>query len=320
MKYRLLFVCVENSCRSQMAEAFARIHGGDRIEALSAGSRPSGRVNPTAIQVMAELGYDLSAHASTSVADLPSGEFEAIVSMGCGDACPTVPAARREDWQIPDPKGMPLEEFRAVRDRIEREILERELEATSGFRDTVIATNDPRPYASAILRYGWTPGAGDPSNPEATFFQHRSRSLRIVTDAAPRGSGPVAGLASGLGAADEELCWVLSCDLPFVTHELGRLLMRELRQTERRTVSRAVIPLLGGREQPLCAAWDAEAFRVAERCLGAGRRSVRELIELIDVRRLPEESLHGVGDPKRLLLNVNTPEDLKRARMLAGTD
>lgn len=122
MKPRLLFVCVENSCRSQMAEAFARMHGGDRVEAYSAGSRPSGRVNPRAIQVMAELGYDLSAHASTSVDELPGDGFEAIVSMGCGDACPTVPAARREDWEIPDPKDMPLDDFRAIRDRIERDV------------------------------------------------------------------------------------------------------------------------------------------------------------------------------------------------------
>ncbi len=122
MKPRLLFVCVENSCRSQMAEAFARMHGGDRVEVHSAGSKPSGRVNSTAVRLMHELGYDLSAHASTSVDDLPGGDFDAIISMGCGDACPTVPAARRDDWEIPDPKDMPLPEFRAVRDRIEREV------------------------------------------------------------------------------------------------------------------------------------------------------------------------------------------------------
>lgn len=123
MTARLLFVCVENSCRSQMAEAFARRRGDDRIEAYSAGSKPSGRVNATAIQVMDELGYDLSTHASTSIDDLPEGGFDAIISMGCGDACPTVPAARREDWEIPDPKDMPIAEFRAVRDQIEREVV-----------------------------------------------------------------------------------------------------------------------------------------------------------------------------------------------------
>ena len=119
---RLLFVCVENSNRSQMAEAFARLHGGGGVEAWSAGSRPSGRVNPRAIEAMRELGYDLAAHASKSLDDLPPVEFDAVVTMGCGDACPFVPAKRRLDWQIPDPRDLPPAEFRAVRDRIEREV------------------------------------------------------------------------------------------------------------------------------------------------------------------------------------------------------
>jgi protein-tyrosine-phosphatase len=119
---RLLFVCIENSNRSQMAEAFARMHGGPGIEALSAGSRPSGKVNPKAIEAMRELGYDLAAHASKSLDALPAVEFDAVVTMGCGDACPFVAAKRRIDWQIPDPRDMPPAEFRAVRDRIEREV------------------------------------------------------------------------------------------------------------------------------------------------------------------------------------------------------
>jgi len=119
---RLLFVCVENSNRSQMAEAFARIHGGGGVEAWSAGSRPSGRVSPRAIEAMRELGYDLAAHASKSLDELPAVEFDAVVTMGCGDACPFVPAKRRLDWQIPDPRELPPAEFRAVRDRIERDV------------------------------------------------------------------------------------------------------------------------------------------------------------------------------------------------------
>jgi len=122
MSLRLLFVCVENSNRSQMAEAFARIHGGARVEAWSAGSRPSGRVNPKAIASMRELGYDLAAHTSKSLDDLPPGGFDAVVTMGCGDACPHVPAKRRIDWQIPDPRDMDPDAFRAVRDRIESEV------------------------------------------------------------------------------------------------------------------------------------------------------------------------------------------------------
>src|SRR5947208_3950169 len=104
---RVLFVCVENSNRSQMAEAFARIHGGDGVEAYSAGSRPSGKVNPKAIEAMGELGYDLARHRSKGLADLEGLEFDTAVTMGCGDQCPSLKAKRHEDWQIPDPKEMP---------------------------------------------------------------------------------------------------------------------------------------------------------------------------------------------------------------------
>ena len=119
---RLLFVCVENSNRSQMAEAFARIHGGERIEAFSAGSFPSGRINPKAIESMKEIGYDLSQHRSKSLSDIPEIEFDFVATMGCGDACPFVRARQREDWNIPDPKEMTAEEFRTVRDLIEAKV------------------------------------------------------------------------------------------------------------------------------------------------------------------------------------------------------
>jgi arsenate reductase len=113
---RVVFVCVENSNRSQMAEAFARLSGG--VEAYSAGSRPSGRVNPKAIEAMQELGYDLTVHQSKSLDDLPDVAFDAAVTMGCGDECPFIKTNRREDWGIPDPKELPPEEFRKIRDLI----------------------------------------------------------------------------------------------------------------------------------------------------------------------------------------------------------
>jgi arsenate reductase (thioredoxin) len=119
---RLLFVCVENSNRSQMAEAFAHIHGGQQVEAYSAGSRPSGRINPKAIDSMKEIGYDLSQHQSKSLSEIPDIEFDFVATMGCGDACPFVRAKLREDWNIPDPKEMPPEDFRAVRDLIETKV------------------------------------------------------------------------------------------------------------------------------------------------------------------------------------------------------
>ena len=115
---RFLFVCVENSCRSQIAEAFARIYGNGKVEAYSAGSRPSGVVNPMAIASMGEIGYDLSLHNSKSLNDLPDVKWDFVATMGCGDECPYIRAERREDWAIPDPKDMPPEEFRRVRDQI----------------------------------------------------------------------------------------------------------------------------------------------------------------------------------------------------------
>ena len=115
---RVLFVCVENANRSQMAEALARMHGGARVEAHSAGSRPSGVINPKAVRFMAELGYDLSAHDSKSLDEMEGIDFDAVITMGCGDNCPWIPAKRREDWGLPDPKHMDDPEYRVVRDEI----------------------------------------------------------------------------------------------------------------------------------------------------------------------------------------------------------
>ena len=120
---RVLFVCVENSNRSQMAEAFARVHGGAHVVAVSAGSRPSGQINPRAIAFMAERGIDLAMQHSKSLSDVEGEAFDAVVTMGCGDACPWIPAARRLDWALPDPKLLPDDGFRGVRDEIEQRVL-----------------------------------------------------------------------------------------------------------------------------------------------------------------------------------------------------
>jgi protein-tyrosine-phosphatase len=119
---RILFVCVENSNRSQIAEAFARHHARPGIEAHSAGSRPSGRVNPRAIAFMREVGYDLSTHTSKSLDAFNGSEVAVAVTMGCGDYCPLVRANRREDWNIPDPKELSDDEFRKIRDLIESKV------------------------------------------------------------------------------------------------------------------------------------------------------------------------------------------------------
>ncbi|HEX8328785.1 MAG TPA: arsenate reductase ArsC [Hymenobacter sp.] len=118
-----LFVCIENANRSQMAQAFASLHGGAQVAAYSAGSRPSGVINPKAVAAMAELGYDLGTHASKSLDEVRSQAFDYVVTMGCGDACPFIAARHRRDWQIPDPKHLEPAEFRQVRDLIEQQVL-----------------------------------------------------------------------------------------------------------------------------------------------------------------------------------------------------
>jgi len=121
---KVLFVCVENSCRSQMAEAFGKIHGEGIIEVYSSGSRPSGVVNPKAIASMIEVGYDLSTHNSFGLNEIPQIEWDYAITMGCGDECPMIKAVNREDWGLPDPKHMDSGEFAKVRDIIEREVMD----------------------------------------------------------------------------------------------------------------------------------------------------------------------------------------------------
>ncbi len=119
MKKKILFVCIENSNRSQMSQAFAKILGGEDVEAFSAGSKPSGMVNPKAIAAMKELGYDLGTHDSKSLDEVKQfAPFDAVVTMGCGDACPWMPAKQFIDWQIPDPKNMEPTQFNEVRDLV----------------------------------------------------------------------------------------------------------------------------------------------------------------------------------------------------------
>ncbi|MDH3633583.1 MAG: arsenate reductase ArsC [Gammaproteobacteria bacterium] len=120
---KVLFVCIENSCRSQMAEAFAKIYGTGVIDSYSSGSRPSGFVNEKAISAMHDIGYDLMAHESKSLDDIPQVEFEYVITMGCGDECPFVRAKNRQDWLIPDPKHMDEVGFGEVRNTIKDNVI-----------------------------------------------------------------------------------------------------------------------------------------------------------------------------------------------------
>ncbi len=121
---KILFVCVGNSCRSQMAEALANHHGGGRINAFSAGSHPLGEIVPKTSEVLAEKGISLDGHWSKSLKDVPLDEMNVVVGMGCEVVCP-VPAGfkgRVIEWNIPDPFGHELSYFRSVRDLIERQV------------------------------------------------------------------------------------------------------------------------------------------------------------------------------------------------------
>ena len=107
-----------------MAQAFARMYGAGKVEAYSAGSRPSGKINPKAVAAMQELGYDLTTHDSKGLDQLPDVTFEYAITMGCGDECPFLKAVHREDWAIPDPRNMEPEEFNEVRDQIKEKVLQ----------------------------------------------------------------------------------------------------------------------------------------------------------------------------------------------------
>jgi protein-tyrosine-phosphatase len=118
----VVFVCVANSFRSQMAEAIARSVASGEWEIWSAGSNPSGQVHGLAKQLMAERGIDLSTHRSKGVEALPARQWDYVVTMGCGDRCPTLRGRQRLDWNIPDPAGIPLEEARKIRDDLEQRV------------------------------------------------------------------------------------------------------------------------------------------------------------------------------------------------------
>jgi len=124
MRPRILFVCIENACRSQMAEGFAKFYGREKVEVFSAGSNPSGEVDQIAIEVMKEKGIDISEQKSKGFKELPYKDFDYVITMGCGDVCPFVPAKERIEWEIEDPKGKSKEELRQTRDKIENKVKE----------------------------------------------------------------------------------------------------------------------------------------------------------------------------------------------------
>ncbi len=201
-----------------------------------------------------------------------------------------------------------------------RPLLERLLAATESLGDVVLAVDDPARFVAALGRVGWEPAPGA----APAEFRRGARKALIVADPEP-GQGPLAGLASGLAAIETGYCWVVSCDLPFVTGELGTWLLdrlelamhrRGVAGSEARAVD-AVIPRIDGRWQPLCAAYRRSAGRAAADLVERGIRSVHALLDAIAVEAVSRRELESVGDPDRLLFNLNTRKDLERARRLA---
>lgn len=123
-KKKILFVCIGNACRSQMAEGFAKKIAGDKFDIYSAGTRPAGFVHPDAIAVMKEVGIDISSQYSKGINQVPAKKFDHLVTMGCGETCPFVPTKEKLDWQIEDPIGQPIEAFRRIRDTIKSRVEE----------------------------------------------------------------------------------------------------------------------------------------------------------------------------------------------------
>jgi len=117
-KPTVLFVCVHNAGRSQMAVGYLRALGGDAVEVLSAGSAPKDTINPVAVEAMAEEGIDISAHVPKVLTVDAVRESDVVITMGCGDACPIFPGKRYEDWELDDPAGQGIEAVRPIRDEI----------------------------------------------------------------------------------------------------------------------------------------------------------------------------------------------------------
>ena len=158
MPARILFVCVENACRSQMAEGFARLHGKGLVEAWSAGSDPAQEVHPKAIALMKEKGVTLEGAKPRGFRDLPVAKWDYVVTMGCGDACPFVPGQKGLNWGLPDPKNLPETQFRQVRDEIETRVRALIEEIAGALPPKQKPSDDPAKIESAAgreLRITW---------------------------------------------------------------------------------------------------------------------------------------------------------------------
>lgn len=212
---QVLFVCVQNAGRSQMAAALLGRYAGDRVRVRSAGSAPADRVHPPVVAAMAELGFDLAGQRPRALSPDLVVEGTLVVTMGCGDACPVVPGARYRDWQLPDPSGRGLDEVRAVRDEIDGRVraLVAELTGASVPPVTVRAMTDAD--ADAVLdiyREGIATGDAtfETTVPDWETFRERAlpghRLVAADTEGAVRGwamLSPVSGRCVYAGVAED---------------------------------------------------------------------------------------------------------------------
>ena len=132
MRPGVLFLCVHNAGRSQMAAGLMRRHGGDSVEVLSAGSEPAASLNPAAVEAMREVGIDIAGETPRRWTEEMIGSVDVVVTMGCGDTCPFVPGTRYVDWEIEDPAGKDLDQVRPIRDELERRVVELLAELVGG--------------------------------------------------------------------------------------------------------------------------------------------------------------------------------------------
>ena len=131
-KPSVLFVCVHNAGRSQMAAGWLRYLAGDAVEVRSAGSAPAENINPAAVEAMREVGIDITGQTPKLLAYETAQDSDVIITMGCGDACPIYPGKRNEDWELQDPAGQPVEVVRRIRDDIDARVRALLAELTAG--------------------------------------------------------------------------------------------------------------------------------------------------------------------------------------------
>ncbi len=219
----------------------------------------------------------------------------------------------------------------------DRTLLERLVAAVEpASSDLVLVTSRPEPLHSALQRAGWR---ADPERPEVLRRPPESPEggearMRLVSERDP-GGGPVAALEAGLGAVRSPLAWVVACDLAFPHPEVGRLLAAALparpgtppespatppegpaAAAPEAAIARAAIPRVGRRLQPLCAVYERPAAKTAAACLSDGLRRASDFLSRLAVFEVPEDRFRALGDPATLFLDIDTPEDLSRARRL----